>query len=104
MDVSEILKEQQIWLDKIRDAAAKKIDPRDAAPLPLDVKKQRVTELQTKVRQLTARKDELVRGYDRAIEASQKQIDYLKQELEQDAVARPAPRPAAPKRRAKPKS
>ena len=103
MDVSEILKEQQIWLDK--DSRRRQADgPRDAAPLPLDVKKQRVTELQTKVRQLRGPEGRTRRGYDRAIEASQKQIDYLKQELEQDAVARPAPRPAAPKRRAKPKS
>jgi hypothetical protein len=102
MDVSKILKEQQVWLDKIRDAAAKKMDPKDAAQLPLDVKKQRMTELQIKVRQLTARKDELVRTYDRAIEAGQKQIDNLKQELEQDA--RPTPRSATPKRPTKPNS
>jgi predicted RNase H-like nuclease (RuvC/YqgF family) len=102
MDVSDILKQQQTWLDKIHEAAAKKIDPKEALQLPLDAKKQKVSELQAQVQQLAARKDELVKNYDRAINEAQKQIDTLKRELEQDESNRKAPTPAPPTNPQKP--
>lgn len=109
MDVSTILKQQQAWIDKMRDATARKIDPREAAKLPLDMKKERIAELTAKVKQLRARREELVRNYDRAIDEGQKAIDYLKSEVERDEAIRkggdtrrPEPRPTAPGRGRKP--
>ncbi len=88
MDVSAILKQQQAWIDKMGEALSGKMNPIDAAQLPLDVKKERMAELTEKVKQLTARKEELLRNYDRAIDEGQKAIDYLKAEIERDEATR----------------
>jgi hypothetical protein len=96
MDVSAIFKQQQAWIDKMGDALAGKMKPIDASQLPLDVKKERIAELTEKVKRLAARKEELLRNYDRAIDEGQKAIDYLRSEVKRDETVRAGGGPKKP--------
>src|SRR5438128_2653982 len=111
MDINEILKQQQSWLDKMRQMTTKPIDPKEATQLPLELKQQRIAEYKTKIDQLTRRKEELIRSYDAAIAQHKTAMaglqrglagsEELSKNVELNAKRAPTP---PPERRAKPAS
>lgn len=91
MDLEEMLKQHQLWLDK----AHKSLTSAKAAPA--DLRQQRVEHIEARIADLTRIRDREVRRYDAAIAELNDDLAQLKAEPEQ-AAAQPiasAP-PAAP--------
>jgi len=111
MDINKILKQQQGWLDKMRQTTTKEVDPKEAMKLPLELKRQRIAEYKTKIDQLTRRKEEFIRSYDAAIAQHKTAMESLQRGLagseelfkNVELTAKRAPTPP-PERPAKPAS
>src|SRR5712691_10271682 len=81
MDINEIVKQQQAWLDKFRKAATKKVNRNEATQLPQELKRQRLAEYKTKIDQLVRRKEELIKSYDSAIAQHKSAMEGLERDL-----------------------
>jgi hypothetical protein len=82
MDLTDILKQHQVWLDKAK-TPLEKVTNTDTN-LPLDVKQKRIQEITARIADFTRQKDDAAQRFDVAIAQQKEELSRLGAELSKD--------------------
>ncbi len=82
MDLSDILKQHQLWLDKAK-TSLEKLTNADIT-LPLDVKQQRIEEIKARITDFTGQKYNAVQRFDAAIARQKEELSRLEAAVSTD--------------------
>lgn len=84
MSIDDILNEQRKWLNEAAGRLAKPDRPEDILAMPLAFRKVRVGEIDARVKQLEAQKQEAIQRYDAAIAAERAEMEQLARDIDWD--------------------
>jgi hypothetical protein len=94
MDLDELLKQHQLWLDKAHAALTTTTGAAQDVTSPLDRKRERIAEIARRIAGLSEQRDGAMRRFDAAIAHHQEELAKLEQEIAGDErLQQPPPQP-----------